>query len=259
MAACVTGPIFTDVPPARPVRVGTCGFPEARARLFRDLDAVEVQQSFYQPPRAETVSRWRAEAPAGFAFSLKVWQLITHPPSSPTYRRLKRPLTPEERRLCGGFQLNALTLAAWDTMRELAEAARAVALVCQTPASFRPEPENLARLRRFFTRVPRGDWKIVFEPRGEAWTPALLGPLLEALDLVHGVDPFLTAPLSREWHYFRLHGRPAYHYDYRYTDADLAALRDKLPPEEVMVMFNNVHMAADARRFKRLLAAGESA
>jgi len=237
------------------VRVGTCGFPEARARLFRDLDAVEVQQTFYQPPRRDTVARWQAEAPAGFAFSLKVWQLITHPPSSPTYRRLKRPLTAAEKRLCGGFRLNDLTREAWRTMVALAEAAQAVALVCQTPASFRPEKENLARLRRFFTAVPRGDWKIVFEPRGEGWRADILRPLLAELDLVHGVDPFLTEPLSQDWHYFRIHGRPAYHYGYRYTDADLETLRDKLPPGEVMVMFNNVHMAADARRFKRLLAA----
>jgi hypothetical protein len=45
---------------------------------------------------------------------------------------------------------------------------------------------------------------------------------------VHAVDPFLRRPLGRGMRYFRLHGRPAYHYRYRYTDAELSALRDML-------------------------------
>ncbi len=238
------------------IRVGTCGFPEARQRLYRGLDAVEVQQTFYQPPKPETVRRWREEAPEGFAYSLKAWQLITHPPSSPTYRRLKTRLSEAEKKLCGNFQLNELTRRAWDEICLLADLLRAVAVVCQTPARFKPTPENIDRLRRFFTTMPRGDWRIVFEPRGDGWTAEILGPLLVELNLVHGVDPFLTRPLSREWHYFRLHGLPAYQYNYRYTDADLTRLKRKIPGTgQVMVMFNNVSMARDARRFKALLGA----
>ena len=254
---CATGATFTAVPDGTGrIRVGTCGFPEARRRLYRDLDAVEVQQTFYHPPGPETVRRWRKEAPEDFAFSLKAWQLITHPPSSPTYRRLKRPLDDAEKALCGGFRLNDLTWRAWDATAHLADLLRAVAVVCQTPASFRPTAENLERMRRFFTAVPRGDWKIVFEPRGGDWTVTILAPLLDELGLVHGVDPFLASPLSRDWHYFRLHGRPAYHYHYRYSEVDLAALKRKLPGEgTVMVMFNNGAMARDARRFKALLSA----
>jgi uncharacterized protein YecE (DUF72 family) len=56
---------------------------------------VEVQQTFYEPPADTTIRRWRARAPAAFEFTLKAWQLITHEPSSPTFRRLKRPLTVE--------------------------------------------------------------------------------------------------------------------------------------------------------------------
>lgn len=243
------------VPETGRIRVGTCGFPEARRRLYRDLDAVEVQQTFYQPPRPETVHRWRAEAPEDFAFSLKAWQLVTHAASSPTYRRLKSPLSDAEKPLCGHFQLNNLTRRAWDVVCRMAGLLRAVAVVCQTPASFKPTKENLDRVRRFFTGVPRGDWKVVFEPRGDGWTAAILAPLLDELQLVHGVDPFLTPPLSRDWHYFRLHGLPAYHYNYRYSDADLTALKRKIPDEgPVMVMFNNVFMARDARRFKTLLS-----
>jgi len=50
---------------------------------------VEVQQTFYQIPRIATGKRWREEAPPDFEFTMKAWQLITHEPSSPTYRRLR--------------------------------------------------------------------------------------------------------------------------------------------------------------------------
>ena len=48
------------------ILVGTCGFPKARARCYAELDVVEVQQTFYEPPRVETLQKWRAEAPVWF-------------------------------------------------------------------------------------------------------------------------------------------------------------------------------------------------
>ena len=64
----------------------------------------------------------------------------------------------------------------------------------------------------------------------------------------------MRRPVGRGLRYFRLHGRPAYHYRYRYTDAELSALRDMLSnawPNRVL--FNNDRMADDAKRFIRLL------
>ncbi len=237
------------------VRVGTCGFPEARKFLFRDLNLIEVQQTFYQPPRERTVQRWREEAPADFSFSLKAWQLITHPASSPTYRRLRMQLSDAEKSLCGYFQLNDLTRRAWLQMSRLAAVLEVVAIVCQTPPSFGPTDEHLDRIYRFFTEMPRGEWKIVFEPRGPEWREEILRPLLSECNLMHGVDPFLVRSLNKDWHYFRLHGLPAYHYGYRYSDEDLRELVAMLPAQgPVHVLFNNVSMAEDARRFKALLA-----
>lgn len=226
----------------------------SRARLLRTFDALEVQQTFYQPPRLETASRWRQEAPQAFQFTLKAWQLITHPAQSPTYRRLRARLRPEQLALCGGFQLNPLTCWAWQRTLEIAGALKAAAVVCQTPPSFHPEPANLERMGRFFREVPRGPWKIVFEPRGPGWDEGVLRPLLSALDLVHGTDPFLAPSLGEDFHYFRLHGRPAYAYGYRYSAEDLAQLKQRLPARgTVFVLFNNASMAEDARRFKALL------
>jgi uncharacterized protein YecE (DUF72 family) len=241
----------------RRVYVGTCGFVETRARLFRDFEVLEVQQTFYQPPRLEIARRWRQEAPQAFKFTLKAWQLITHSARSPTYRRLRERLSPEQLACCGGFKLNPLTRWAWQRTVEIAEALRADAVVCQTPPSFHPEPVNLERIEKFFREVPRGTWKIVFEPRGTGWDEKRLKPLLEALNLVHGTDPFLAPSLGEDFHYFRLHGRPAYAYNYRYSDEDLVQLKQSLPAQgTIFVLFNNTTMAADARRFKALLQAG---
>lgn len=242
-------------PEGAPVRVGTCGFPEARARLFRDFSVLELQQTFYQPPHPATAARWRAEAPPGFVFTLKAWQLVTHPASSPTYRRLREPLTVRERPLAGGLRWNALTRRAWTRTLAVANALEAAAILVQTPLGFRPSPANLRRLRRFFESADRAGRRLVFEPRGEAWTDALLGPLLADLDLTPGVDPFLRPPLGRGLRYLRLHGRPAYRYRYRYTDADLEALAGLAregPP--TWLLFNNASMAEDGRRLLRLLA-----
>lgn len=85
------------------VKIGCCGFPVARRRYWEGLAAVEIQRTFYQPPRLETARRWRQGAPVDFEFTLKAWQLITHEASSPTYRRLRRPLSPRRTPGCRGI------------------------------------------------------------------------------------------------------------------------------------------------------------
>lgn len=65
--------------------VGTCGFAESHGDTFRDFGIVEVQQTFYQPPRIAMVERWRTEAPGHFVFTFKAWQLLTHEATSPAY------------------------------------------------------------------------------------------------------------------------------------------------------------------------------
>lgn len=240
---------------SRHVLVGTCGFAEAQQRTFRDLDLVEVQRSFYQPPRLSTALGWRERAPRGFVFTVKAWQLITHEPSSPTYRRLQEPLSPRDLAQAGGFRWNALTRMAWMRIRALADALQARAVLFQTPRGFTPSAGNIRNLYRFFESIDRGGRRMVFEPRGEAWDAGVLRPLLRDLGLVHAVDPFLRRPVGRGLRYFRLHGRPAYHYHYRYTDAELAALCEMLSGAwPNWVLFNNDAMAQDARRFRGLLS-----
>ncbi len=94
------------------ILIGCCGWAEGRARYFRDFGVVELQTTFYQPPPVELARKWREAASAGFVFSLKAWQLITHTPASPTYRRLKTPVPPERHAAYGSFRPTAEVRAA---------------------------------------------------------------------------------------------------------------------------------------------------
>lgn len=235
--------------------VGTCGFAESHGKTFKDFGIVEVQQTFYQPPRVTTAARWRGEAPDDFVFTLKAWQLLTHEAASPTYRRLSEPLPESRLARAGSFKWNPVTRMAWQRTLEIAEALQAEVIVFQTPRSFLPGRENLRRIYRFFEAIDRQGRRMVFEPRGDAWTNEIVRRVITDLALVHGVDPFLRRPVGRGMRYFRLHGRPAYHYRYRYTNAELSALHGMLSrawPNRVL--FNNDNMAGDAKRFIRLLA-----
>src|ERR1044071_2787802 len=115
------------------VRVGCCGFRSSREAYYELLDSVEVQHTFYQPPQGSTLRRWGEEAPAGFEFALKAWQLVTHLPSSPTYRRLKRPLNEEQREGAGFFRPTEAVRKDREVPREGARAVKGRAVLFQCP------------------------------------------------------------------------------------------------------------------------------
>ena len=231
--------------------VGCCGFPVKRATYYAHLPVVEVQQTFYNPPRLETAQRWREEAPPDFRFAIKAWQLITHPPSSPTYRRLRTPLS-GPRDAYGFFRPTEEVFQAWEVTRDIANALNATWIIFQCPARFTPTDEHIGNLRTFFSYIERGDWRLGWEPRG-TWPEDIVRALCHEFDLTHVVDPFAQQPTTSNIAYFRLHGKTGYRY--RYTQEDLQALQFWCHSfRESWVMFNNVSMWEDARAFWALFS-----
>ncbi len=229
------------------VKVGCCGFPIKRDSYVKQFNVVEIQQTFYQLPQPGTVRKWREEAPPEFEFTLKVWQLITHQPSSPTYRRLKKPIPEASRKNYGFFKPTDEVHQAWEETEAVADILQTRVIVFQTPPSFNPTAEHMENMRSFFSQINRKSYRLIWEPRGE-WKEAEVRALCQELDLIPCLDPFQAKPEAGEIGYLRLHGKGGY--SYRYTDADLLFLKENWTSSDTnYFLFNNLSMYEDALRF----------
>ena len=235
------------------VRVGLCGWTVGRASYVARFPLVEVQNTFYEPPADALLRRWRAQVPAGFEFTLKAWQLVTHESGSPTYRRLKQPLPDADRGRVGAFRATPPVLAAWARTLECAQLLDATAVLLQCPKSFRPTAQNVARMRALLSSVDRPSGRLLWEPRGD-WPDALLAELCGELDLVHVVDPMQRDTVTPEQTYYRLHGTTGMRHVH--TDDELRRLRELVRGRpRPYVLFNNLPRVGDAERFLALLDA----
>lgn len=239
------------------VRIGLCGFTTSMRTYGLHFPVVELQSTFYEPPHDATLQRWRAATPPSLEFVIKVWQLVTHPATSPTYRRARRGIAPGEEP--GFFRDSPAVDAGWQRSVDCAALLSATGMLFQCPASFGPDSENVGRMRRFFERIERPPARLLWEPRGPRWVEQreLALSLCAELDLVHVVDPFVTPPRRGHPVYWRLHGiggvRQAY------TDTALRRLHRMLldvePSAPAYVLFNNMPRVADAKRFARIVSA----
>ena len=233
---------------------GTCGFGRRQADVLAQLDAVEIQETFYRPVSVERASKWRAIAPQGFRFCVKASQFITHEATSPTYRRSGRVVPDSEQRAYGSFRDTPHVREGWEATSSFAKTIRADAIVFQTPASFGPTEANRTALYRFF-ESNRTDATKAIELRGP-WAGHIVEKICEDLGLVHAVDPFDKEPATYGLAYFRLHGSPPGKtmYRYAYTDEDLARLQTICREyDDAYVMFNNLSMHRDAVRFRSIV------
>jgi len=245
------------------VKVGTCGWSirGGRKAYFDVFKLIEIQQTFYRLPKEVTARKWREEAPKDFEYTMKAWQVITHPPSSPSWRRANIKVTPELRDKYGYLKPTEENLKAWEKTLAIAKALRATVCIFQTPPSFGYSEENVRNVEVFFTTIKRNSLALGWEPRG-TWNDNIhiVKLLVDKLDLIHVVDILRRDSVStHEIAYFRLHGLGGreVNYRYKYTDKDLINLAEKVKKyvqekTAVYVLFNNVYMAEDAQRFRKI-------
>lgn len=233
------------------IKIGCCGFPESRTKYFKEFSVVEVQQTFYELPRLATAEKWRTEAPPEFEWTIKAWQLITHPANSPTYKRLKTRLAETQKKYYGLFQPTTEVMEAWERTQEFAQKLKAKIIVFQCPPSFTPTAQNLNNMRKFFTQIERTGLICVWEPRGN-WDSALIKHICDELQLIHCVDPFKADSVAGEIGYYRLHGITGYRY--KYTAEELHQIKHKIKSDRLnYIMFNNSEMLINARQLKQII------
>ncbi|MEM3730240.1 MAG: DUF72 domain-containing protein [Candidatus Bathyarchaeia archaeon] len=226
------------------IKVGCCGFPTSMKKYFESLMLVELNNTFYQYPRPETVEGWRNKAPENFEFTVKAHQDISHKAK---------------------MQINPGSIKAFEQMKQICKTLKSKVLLFQTPGSFRPD--RLVDAAKFFEGISRENLVFVWETRGASWeTPETykrLGEVLEKLNVTHVTDPLRIEPAyTGEIAYFRLHGLGEQMYYYQHSDMELQRLWNVVSSyerkcREVYVLFNNLSMFDDALRFKQFLATGK--
>ena len=181
--------------------------------------------------------------------------MITHEPSSPTYRKLRIEISPSQAKNYGSFKPTDEVFSAWAQTKEIADELEARIIIFQCPASFEPTSENKRNLKKFLSAIASPRYTFVWEPRGWWRTEEIRG-LCEELNLIHCVDPFQSKAVFGEIRYYRLHGIAGYRH--KYSGEELGKLKAMAQESEnSYFLFNNVHMFADAQAFQQLIEATE--
>ena len=253
-------------PKTRSKRAGTAGFDELRF-YAEHFDTVEVNSSFYGQPRAEVTRGWVDRTPAGFEFSLKLYQKFTHP------RMFREAALKRAPGADGAFLdlLAQVTQSDIDDFRAgiapLAEAGRLGALLAQFPPSFKDSPgarDYLGQLLRAF-----GDYPVAVELRHRSWSDAIA----DTLTMLNGFgaawvqidEPKFGFSIRQNYlpnvtgfYYMRLHGRNAaqwwHHehrddrYNYLYAAAELKEFSEIASAASELVkksyLYTNNHFSA---------------
>jgi uncharacterized protein YecE (DUF72 family) len=208
------------------------------AYYAEQFDTVEINNSFYRLPKAETFDTWREQAPPGFRYSVKANRFITQA------KKLKDCEAPVGRMI--------------EPTRHLGSALGPI--LYQLPPSL---GLNLERLESFLELLPT-DLTHVFEFRDKSWYTDSVLELLKRFDagfVVHDF-PGRTSPrwVAAGLVYVRFHGGIGKYYG-RYSEEALLDWSAWMAAEaragrSVWVYFNNDVAAAaidDARTLKAMI------
>src|SRR5205814_3719886 len=254
-----------------PARKRPKGFDEL-AFYASHFDTVEVNATFYGQPRAEVSRAWAARTPAGFEFSVKLYQKFTHPAM---YKgRVADSLAPEAAGIDAGDWLEAITTpnqADLDQFRRgidpLADAGKLGALLAQFPPSFKETPASRDYLASLLAAL--AGYPVAVELRHRSWsdrvgeTLALLNEFQAAWVQID--EPKFKFSIRQNYlpnvegfYYMRLHGRNVAQwwrhanaedrYDYLYSADELREFSDTADAARRLVkklyLYTNNHFSA---------------
>ncbi len=202
----------------------------------RHLATVEINNTFYQLPKAETLAAWRDDTPEGFIFACKASRYITH------MKKLRDPTESSKR-----------FFAAIEPLEE-----KLGPILFQLPPRWRL---NLDRLAAFLDALPTGQ-RIALEFRDESWfSPAvceLLARHKAALCIYDLAGKLSPIEVTADFVYLRLHG-PGAAYRGGYEDDTLAIWATRLltwrkAGLDTFVYFDNDEKGYAVRDARRLCA-----
>jgi len=204
------------------------------------------------------LEKWKKLAPKDFIFNIKAFQGITHPYTSPTWRRFGEKLTGKKENY-GNLQPTKEVFDSWKKTLDAASILKAKIILIQLPARFKDTKENLRNAQKFFKKIKRLNFKIALEPRG--WKDESIKEFCKKFNLIHCVDLFVRESLwfgRSKIGYFRLHGKyekGRINYKHDYSKKELKELKQKIESlriKEAFIMFNNIYMLKNALEFSKL-------
>lgn len=240
---------------------GCCGFPVSHKKYFQNFSCIEINITFYQVPEINIAENWKQEAQSinkNFEFIIKAWQLITHPASSFTYRRLKEKIPENRKKYYGFFQPTDEVLKAWERTKEFAKELNCSKILFQTPASFKPDESNKKNIFDFFNLISNSsiNFQFIWEVRG-SWSLKEIKEICSELKLIHCVDPlspYLNKSVYGKFNYFRIHGSyegKRINYNHKINSEEKEKIYSSCSKKINYVMFNNAYMFEDAIEFQK--------
>jgi uncharacterized protein YecE (DUF72 family) len=208
---------------------------------------VELNFTYYRLPTASDLRRLLQRVPAGFQFTVKLHQSLSHEQDLKNVKPFR------------------------DAIEVLRQEGRLLALLCQYPQRFHHNARNLARLAALAEAF--GDYTLAVEFRHSSWNhpevPAWLnqhGLHLVSVDVpaIPALYPSGLVQCSRLI-YVRFHSRRSAswyesekeRYDYLYTDDELHTWLDALASRQgladrALLLFNNCRRAQAAENAQRI-------
>jgi uncharacterized protein YecE (DUF72 family) len=239
--------VFYPAPADRPR-----GFDELRFYAER-FNTVEVNSTFYRPPRPNVTVGWVKRTPPGFEFAVKLYQKFTHP-------NLTVDKTPVSAADVDEFRAGIEPLAAGDRLGPL---------LAQFPASFKDSPEARAYLDWLLRTF--AEYDVAVELRHRSWSDEA-NAVFDLLDAYGAAWVQIDEPKFRfsirqdllpnvkGFYYMRLHGRNAEQwwehersedrYNYLYSEDELRPFASAVSTARALVKkqyaYLNNHFAAQA-------------